>query len=43
MASLMNFSKLWETVRDRQASMLSMGYQRVEHDWMTEQQQKNSN
>ena len=43
MASLMNFSKLWETVRDRQASMLSMGSQRVKHDGITEQQQKNSN
>ena len=30
----MNFSKLWETVRDREVGMLqSMGLQRVRHDW----------
>jgi len=32
----MNFSKLWETVRDREVGMLqSMGLQRVRHDWTT--------
>ena len=33
----MNLSKLWETVKDREAGMLqSMGSQRVRHDWVTE-------
>ena len=32
----MNFSKLWEMVRDREVGMLqSMGLQRVRHDWTT--------
>ena len=34
-------SKLWETVKDREAGMLqSMGLQRVTHNWATEQQQQ---
>ena len=32
----MNFSKLWEMVRDREVGTLqSMGLQRVRHDWTT--------
>ena len=35
-----NLSKLWETVKDRGAFMLqSMGLQRVNHDFVIEQQQ----
>ena len=35
----MSLSKLWETVKDREAGMLqSMGSQRVGHDLATEQQ-----
>ena len=37
----MSLSKLWEMVKDREASVLqSMGLQRVRHDWATEQQQQ---
>ena len=37
----MNLGKLWEMVRDRRPGMLlSMGSQRVGHDWVTEQQQQ---
>ena len=36
----MSLSKLWETVRDREACMLqSMGSQRVRHHLVAEQQQ----
>ena len=36
----MSLSKLWETVRDREACMLqSMGSQRVRHHSVAEQQQ----
>ena len=36
----MSLNKLWEIVKDREACVLqSMGPQRVEHDWVTEQQQ----
>ena len=39
-ARYMNLGKLWEVVRDREAwHAASMGSQRVEHDWVTEQQQ----
>ena len=35
----MNLSKLWEIVKDREAGMLqSMGWQRVGHNIVTEQQ-----
>ena len=38
----MSLSKLRETVKDREASVLqSMGLQRVRHDLTTEQQQQN--
>ena len=37
----MSLSKLWETVKDREAGMLqSMGLQRVGHDLVTEQPQR---
>ena len=37
----MSLSKLWETVKDREAGMLqSMGLQRVGHHLVTEQQQR---
>ena len=36
-----SLSKLWETVKDREAGMLqSMGWQRAGHDLVTEQQQR---
>ena len=36
----MNLSKLWETVKDREAwSFESMGLQRIGHNLATEQQQ----
>ena len=34
----MSLSKLWEMVKDK-GSLVSMGSQRVRHDWVTEQQQ----
>ena len=37
----MNLSKLWETVKDREAGMLqSMGLRKVRHNLATEQQQQ---
>ena len=34
----MNFGKLWEMVRDREAWLAAVqGLQRVKHDWVTEQ------
>ena len=40
----MSLSKLWETVKDREAVMqLSMGSQRVGHDSATEHQQLSKN
>ena len=37
----MNLSKLWEIVKERKPGMLqSMGWQRVRHALVTEQQQK---
>ena len=39
----MNLSKLWETVKDREAwSFESMGLQRIGHNLATEQQQQHS-
>ena len=41
--SNMSLSKLWEIVKDREPRVLqSMGSQRVEHDWATEQQRTTS-
>ena len=36
----MSLSKLWEIVKDKEAGVLqSLGWQRVKHDLVTEQQQ----
>ena len=38
----MSVSKLWETVKDREARRAAVhGSQRAGHDWATQQQQQN--